>query len=152
MDRRLIIAAVVILSLLVALYVINNRAGSKDIKSIHKAAWSGIDVEKLATLSANPKGVALIQDYLVKSSEQNKAVLTVFQRKGDSYVRIATTVPMENGKPAIGTKLDPSSPAFLSLQQKGLYEGTSELFGLKYSDIYRSVINGEFVIFTGVRI
>lgn len=152
MDQRVIIAAVVILALLVALYVMNNNTGSKDIKSTHKAAWSGMDVEKLATLSSNPKGVSLIQDYLVKSSKQNKVVLTVFQRKGDSYVRIATTVPMENGQLAIGTKLDPSSPAFLSLQQKGSYEGTSELFGLKYSDIYQSIINGEFVIFTGVKI
>ncbi len=62
---------------------------------------------------------AIPDDFLNRTG----AIATLFVRSGNDFVRVATSLRKENGDRAIGTKLDPASPAFASLMKGELYRG-----------------------------
>lgn len=64
------------------------------------------------------------------------AVATVFMKEGADYVRITTSLRNEQGKPAVGTKLDPQHPAFALLNNGQSYMGLAKLFGKEYMTHY----------------
>lgn len=64
------------------------------------------------------------------------AVATIFVRKGDDFVRIATSLKKENGERAVGTPLGSRHPAF-SLASAGMpYTGRATLFGREFMTRY----------------
>jgi len=54
---------------------------------------------------------------------------TVFTFDGKDFIRKETTLVMEDGKSAVGTKLDQDSPAYKALMQKHSYTGDVTVFG-----------------------
>jgi methyl-accepting chemotaxis protein len=70
-------------------------------------------------------------------SQQNESsVATVFVRKGDDFVRIATSLKKEDGSRAIGTALGGSHPAYALLMRGEIYTGKAKLFGHYYMTKY----------------
>jgi len=80
-------------------------------------------------------------------------VATVFQREGDDFRRITTSLKKEDGSRAINTLLDRNHPAYrLVLDGKG-YVGRAVLFGKTYMTLYEPVLVGgklEGILFIGL--
>lgn len=66
-------------------------------------------------------------------------VATVFVKRGDQFVRAATTVKKEDGTRAVGTALDPSSPAIAKLNNGEAYNGEATVFGKNYAAGYEPI-------------
>ncbi|TDT52508.1 methyl-accepting chemotaxis protein [Enterobacter sp. AG5470] len=95
---------------------------------------------------------AIPDDFLNRTG----AIATLFVRSGNDFVRVATSLRKENGDRAIGTKLDPASPAFASLMKGELYRGLALLFGKRYITQYQPVKDASgntiAILFVGVDI
>ena len=63
-------------------------------------------------------------------------VATLFAKKGDQYVRVATTVKKDDGTSAVGTALDANSPAVAKLNGGEAYYGDATVFGKTYAAGY----------------
>jgi hypothetical protein len=50
---------------------------------------------------------------------------------------------MDNGKPAVNTKLDPASPAYKALAEKHSYTGPVTVFGKNYQGNYAPLIGAD---------
>jgi methyl-accepting chemotaxis protein len=85
-------------------------------------------------------------------TQRTGAVATVFQREGDDFRRISTSLTKEDGSRAVGTLLGSSHPAYQPLMQGQPYVGRAVLFGRTYMTKYQPVrINGQVraVLFIG---
>ncbi len=69
----------------------------------------------------------------------SKAVATVFVRSGDDFVRVSTSLKMENGSRAVGTFLERNHPAYQGLLQGTGYVGKAELYGKDYMTSYQPI-------------
>lgn len=94
----------------------------------------------------------LSDDFLQRTG----AISTLFVRRGDDFVRVATSLRKENGERAIGTVLDTTSPAFSSVLNGKVYRGLALLFGKRYITQYQPVKDASgqtiAIIFVGVDI
>ncbi len=61
---------------------------------------------------------------------------TVFVKRGDSFIRIATNVLKPDGSRAIGTTLDPNGRAFTAIQQGHPFYGVVNILGKPYMTGY----------------
>jgi methyl-accepting chemotaxis protein-2 (aspartate sensor receptor) len=77
-----------------------------------------------------------------KFNASTGAVATIFARKGDDFVRIATSLKKENGERAVGTTLGKQHPAFAAMQAGQGYTGRAQLFGKHYMTRYQAVKDG----------
>jgi methyl-accepting chemotaxis protein len=76
-------------------------------------------------------------------SQQNESsVATVFVRKGDEFIRIATSLKKEDGSRAIGTVLGVDHPAYAQLMRGETYTGKAKLFGHYYMTKYLPIRDG----------
>ena len=64
---------------------------------------------------------------------------TVFARKGDDFIRVATSVTDEKGARMVGTMLTPNSPAYPSMMRGETYIGKARLFGRDYITQYKPI-------------
>ncbi len=69
-------------------------------------------------------------------------VATIFARKGDDFVRVATSLKKENGERAIGTLLGKSHPGYAKVSEGQPYVGKAKLFGKDYMTKYIPVKDG----------
>jgi hypothetical protein len=69
-------------------------------------------------------------------------VATFFVKKNDSFVRISTNVQKE-GNRAVGTKLDPTGPAFAAVSKGETYQGEAKILGSDYQAIYEPIKNSD---------
>jgi methyl-accepting chemotaxis protein-2 (aspartate sensor receptor) len=69
-------------------------------------------------------------------------VATIFARKGDDFVRVATSLKKENGERAIGTLLDKAHPGHAKVSEGQPYVGKAKLFGKDYMTKYIPVKDG----------
>lgn len=81
---------------------------------------------------------------------------TVFVKKGDGFVRIATSVKKENGERAVGTALDKKHPAHALLAAGKVYRGMATLFGKPFVTEYQPIFDATHqvvgALFVGVDI
>ncbi|QEL54951.1 methyl-accepting chemotaxis protein [Chromobacterium paludis] len=70
-------------------------------------------------------------------------VASIYVRDGDDFVRIATTLLMENGNRAMGSKLEHASLAYDKLKSGESYIGLANLYGKDYVTSYSPIKNGE---------
>ena len=70
------------------------------------------------------------------------SVATIFEKKGDDFLRIATSLKKEDGTRAIGTTLDRGHPAYPLLLKGETYIGKATLFGKEYITKYFPVKDG----------
>jgi methyl-accepting chemotaxis protein len=70
------------------------------------------------------------------SRQNENSVATVFVRKGDEFLRIATSLKKEDGTRAVGTTLGADHPACSALMRGETYIGKAKLFGHNYMTKY----------------
>ena len=78
-------------------------------------------------------------DIVVAVTSARSGVATLFAKKGDQYVRVATTVKKEDGTSALGTALDANSPALAKLNNGEPYYGDATVFGKTYDAGYEPI-------------
>jgi methyl-accepting chemotaxis protein len=64
------------------------------------------------------------------------AAATIFVRRGDDLVRVATSLKDENGRRVVGTSLDRASAAYREVMRGEPYRGMALLFGRNYLTRY----------------
>ncbi len=64
---------------------------------------------------------------------------TIFVASGSDFVRVSTSVKKENGERAVGTVLDPASPAYAALREGRSFVGPATLFGKQFITEYKPV-------------
>ena len=67
------------------------------------------------------------------------AVATLFVRKGDDLIRIATSLKKENGERAVGTPLSREHPGYTRLVAGERYVGKAKLFGKDFYTSYTPI-------------
>ncbi|HET6798889.1 MAG TPA: Cache 3/Cache 2 fusion domain-containing protein [Gemmatimonadales bacterium] len=72
----------------------------------------------------------------VAAQAEEKLEATIFSFDGKDFTRTKTTLVTEDGKSAVNTKLDHSTPAYKALLKKHSYVGEVEVFGHKYDADY----------------
>jgi methyl-accepting chemotaxis protein len=94
-------------------------------------------------LSFNGTPVNLDDGRVDQFSQQNESsVATVFVRKGDGFIRIATSLKKEDGSRAIGTVLGADHPAYAQLMRGEIFSGKAKLFGHYYMTKYLPIRDG----------
>ena len=91
----------------------------------------------------NDKADNSIVDAVVK---KDGGAATLFAKNGDQFVRVASTVKKEDGTSAVGTALDPKSPAFAKLGAGEPYYGDATVFGKAYDAGYEPIKGASGVI------
>jgi len=69
------------------------------------------------------------------------AVVTIFARDGDDFVRVSTSLRNEKDERVIGTKLAHDSPAYAPIAKNQPYTGKTRLFGRDYMVHYRPLLD-----------
>ena len=77
-----------------------------------------------------------VVDAVVK---ENGGAATLFVKAGDEYVRVATTLKKDDGSSAMGTSLDPKSPATAMINKGEAYYGDATIFGKPYVTGYEPI-------------
>jgi len=70
------------------------------------------------------------------------SVATIFEKKGEDFLRIATSLKKEDSTRAVGTTLDRGHPAYPLLLKGETYIGKATLFGKDYMTKYVPVKDG----------
>ncbi|MEM1944091.1 MAG: methyl-accepting chemotaxis protein, partial [Candidatus Caldarchaeum sp.] len=87
-------------------------------------------------------------------SRQMGVVATIFQRSGDDFVRVSTSVRKDDGSRAVGTTLGKESAAYRPLMEGKRYVGEAKILGKPYATVYEPLLDqrGEVigVFFAGV--
>src|SRR6476646_1792105 len=73
------------------------------------------------------------------SLAQSKLDASILSYDGKDFVRTETTL-MNNGQSAVGSKLQPDSPAYKALVEKKSYTGPATVFGKDYQANYAPLI------------
>ena len=76
------------------------------------------------------------------SLAQTKLDASILSYDGKDFVRTETTL-MNEGKPAVGTKLDHDSAAYKALVEKKSYSGPATVFGREYQANYAPLIGAD---------
>ena len=76
------------------------------------------------------------------SLAQSKLDASILSYDGKDFVRTETTL-MQGGQSAVGTKLDPASPAYKALAEKHSYTGPATVFGHDYQANYAPLIGAD---------
>jgi len=74
-------------------------------------------------------------------TQDTGAVVTIFARDGDDFVRVSTSLRNEKNERVIGTKLAHDSPAYAPLTKLQAYTGKTRLFGRDYMVHYRPLLD-----------
>lgn len=69
------------------------------------------------------------------------SVATIFVRKGDALIRVATSLKKEDGSRALGTRLDPKGKSYAALMEGRTYLGKARLFGRDYMTEYKPLLS-----------
>ena len=64
---------------------------------------------------------------------------SLFVRRGDRFIRVATTVRQIDGERAIGTELNPRGEAIVALRSGRSFTGVAEIFGEPYFTSYEPI-------------
>jgi len=103
------------------------------------------DVKGQSVPSLKLDGKDITQSYALVDNftTDTGAVATVFVKNGKDFVRINTSVKNEKGERAVGTALDPASPAYAALSAEKPYVGLANLFGRQYMAHYDVLRDGQ---------
>ena len=89
----------------------------------------------LALVEARSPGLA--------AQAQPKLEASILSYDGHDFVRTKTTLMTADGKSAVNTKLDQTSPAYKALVQKHSYSGDVTVFGKKYDANYAPLMGAD---------
>ena len=108
------------------------RAG----RSIHAALMLAVSIALIALIASGGSSRAVAQ-------AQAKIDASIFSYDGKDFVRTKTTLATEDGKSAVNTKLEHSSPAYKALTEKHSYIGDATVFGHKYDAEYAPLTSAD---------
>ena len=80
-------------------------------------------------------------EYLDRIAEGLGVQATLFQKQGNDFVRLITTIKNEQGERVVGTPLDPTGKAYASLLEGKSFIGTADILGVSYATIYEPMHN-----------
>jgi len=89
----------------------------------------------LALVEARSPGLA--------AQAQPKLEASILSYDGHDFVRTKTTLMTADGKSAVNTKLEQTSPAYKALVQKHSYSGDATVFGKKYDANYAPLMGAD---------
>lgn len=89
------------------------------------------------------------QQLVEKMKSKYDLYSTIFEKEGNDFVRVATTIPTKDGSSAIGTKLARNSEVFSSVSKGNSWKGVRKLMGIQSVVAYQP-INGNVVLYVGV--
>jgi OFA family oxalate/formate antiporter-like MFS transporter len=87
--------------------------------------------------------VSILMGIYVLKARSRMTTVTVFSFDGEDFTRVQTTLLTDEGKSAVNTKLDRSTPGYQALVQKRSYTGEAILFGHTYDTYYAPLTNEE---------
>ncbi|TSE25586.1 methyl-accepting chemotaxis protein [Tepidimonas aquatica] len=113
-------------------------------------SWSEVDGKRTLTLY----GQALAGDFTMVDlfAQRSGGVATIFQREGDDFRSITTSLTKEDGSRAVGTLLGKDHPGYAALMAGNRYVGRAVLFGRSYMTVYQPIkIDGQVagILFIG---
>lgn len=80
-------------------------------------------------LSFGPDPVAGDSTFVDRTRDLMGGRVTIFEKQGDRFVRIATNLENPDGSRALGTELDPAGPATANLLKGESFTGVVDVFG-----------------------
>lgn len=85
--------------------------------------------------------VSIAMTIYVINARNRMTTATIFAFDGHDFTRLQTTLLTAEGKSAVNTKLDPTSPSFQALIQGHSYRGHAAIFGRDYDTYYAPLTN-----------
>lgn len=88
-------------------------------------------------------GVELVNrmDLILDFKDLTNAEISIFVKDNDEFIRMLTTLNQVNGKSALGTGLDHSSPAYANVIKGDVFFGRTILFEKPYIFMYQPIKN-----------
>ena len=108
-----------------------------------------VDINGLKTpsIKINNEIINMNFDLVDKFTEiTDGSVATIFVRENDEFIRVSTSLKKQDGKRAIGTKLNKTHPGYKSVLEGKEYLGKAKLFGKEYMTKYIPIISNNEVI------
>ncbi|TCR91166.1 methyl-accepting chemotaxis protein [Rhizobium sp. BK376] len=131
-------------------YVMRNavsdaRDASRAMAVLYGAALADarVDMRDNALSGVTEDKIPVFADHSIvdRVAQSIAGVATIFEKRGDSYVRVSTNLKKENGDRAVGTSLAPDHPAQPVLARGEAYYGPADLFGHKFMTGYFPIKN-----------
>jgi len=149
---------------LVANYLLNSSAhtlGTNLSAGLVESAIRALDIKINAQREIVRLGMSRLEmesaagvdpDALVKAMlDEHGLYATIFEKQGQDFVRIATTIPTKDGTSALGTKLGKGSDAYAAVSSGKIWQGVLDLMGFKSMVEYKP-IGSETVLYVGLPI
>ncbi|OHX14698.1 methyl-accepting chemotaxis protein [Chromobacterium sphagni] len=114
--------------------------GGFSLKPAQKIRVAGAETPALMMGSELVNGNNQMADHF---SAVSGNVASIYARDGDDFVRISTTLLMENGNRALGSKLERAAPAYAKLMAGDGYIGLANLYGRDYVTSYSPIKDGD---------
>ena len=102
-----------------------------------------IGTETTATLRSRGERLNLNYALVDQFTERTGAVATIFVRKGDDFIRVATSGKTDTGARAVGTALEHTHPAYKPLLAGTIYRGPARVFGFDIVTTFRPLRDKE---------
>ena len=80
-------------------------------------------------------------DMVDEISQDLGIVATIFQKEGDDFRRITTSIKNDRGERVVGTFLGKESAAYDPISNKELYIGSADILGKSYLTAYEPILN-----------
>jgi MFS transporter, OFA family, oxalate/formate antiporter len=87
--------------------------------------------------------VSIAMTIYVINARNRMTTATIFSFDGQDFIRTQTTLLTAEGKSAVNTRLDRTSPSFQALVQGHSYRGEATIFGRDYDTYYAPLTNGQ---------
>jgi hypothetical protein len=87
--------------------------------------------------------VSIAMTIYVINARNRMTTATIFSFDGQDFIRTQTTLLTAEGKSAVNTRLDRTSPSFEALVQGHSYRGETTIFGRDYDTYYAPLTNGQ---------
>jgi methyl-accepting chemotaxis protein len=98
-----------------------------------------VGAETVPDLLLGGKPVAGHFELVDRVAERMSGTATIFSRRGDSFIRIATNVKKPDGSRAVGTLLDPAGKAIQAILRNQPYYGMVTILGSPYLTGYEPI-------------
>lgn len=117
-------------------------SSSNMIETYLKQQFGDIGINKDGVMvGKDGKPVEGKYENLDEVSENMGVVSTLFAKTGSDYTRILTTVLDEQGKRAVGTKLDTTGKVYQEMSNGNVYFGEADILGKKYITRYEPILD-----------
>ncbi|PAU92601.1 hypothetical protein CK503_15875, partial [Aliifodinibius salipaludis] len=105
--------------------------------------FGGVELSNGELVDADQSAIAGRSDIIDEFANEHGVAATIFQRDGNDFTRVITSIRKDNGQRAVGTKLGTGSDAYEPVMNRSLYIGNAVILGKPYITAYDPIINEE---------